>query len=157
MTDGGGIPLGTVAAGANRHDAPLLGPTLDTLDRLGRHDRPGRHQGHSCPVQATRRWPVERTHAWGNQFKKLAYNTERCGRVIDALLALPTRSSRCAGCSAKRGRCRAGTPAQSGVPEPTDTIRAPAGAGERPDTMCRNESLINLSYREVDSFRSPVA
>jgi hypothetical protein len=29
-------PLGTVAAGANRHDAPLLGPTLDTLDTLDR-------------------------------------------------------------------------------------------------------------------------
>jgi hypothetical protein len=32
-------------------------------------------------------WPVERTHAWGNQFKKLAWNTERCGPVIDAFLA----------------------------------------------------------------------
>jgi IS5 family transposase len=35
VTEARGIPLGTVAAGANRHDAPLLGPTLDTLDRLG--------------------------------------------------------------------------------------------------------------------------
>jgi hypothetical protein len=40
---------------------------------------------------------VERTHAWGNQFKKLVYNTERRDQVIDAFLALPTRSSRCAG------------------------------------------------------------
>jgi hypothetical protein len=30
---------------------------------------------------------VERTHAWANQFKKLAWNTERCGPVIDAFLA----------------------------------------------------------------------
>jgi transposase len=35
VTEALGIPLGTVAAGANRNDSPLLGPTLDTLDRLG--------------------------------------------------------------------------------------------------------------------------
>jgi hypothetical protein len=34
VTEARGIPLGAVAAGANRHDAPLLGPTLATLDRL---------------------------------------------------------------------------------------------------------------------------
>jgi len=114
VTDAGGIPLGTVAAGANRHDAPLLGPTLDTLDRLGpppetprvhldrgydsakaREELAGRGmrgqiaaKGTPAAVQASRRWPVERTHAWGNQFKKLVYNTERCGPVIDAFLAL---------------------------------------------------------------------
>ena len=35
VTDGGGIPLHVVSAGANRHDAPLLGPTLAGLDKLG--------------------------------------------------------------------------------------------------------------------------
>ena len=35
MTDGYGIPLGRVLAGANRHDSPLLAPTLDLLDDLG--------------------------------------------------------------------------------------------------------------------------
>jgi hypothetical protein len=35
MTDGYGIPLGRVLAGANRHDSPLLAPTLDLLDHLG--------------------------------------------------------------------------------------------------------------------------
>ena len=30
---------------------------------------------------------MERTHAWGNQFKKLVYNTERHDLVIDAFLA----------------------------------------------------------------------
>lgn len=35
VVDANGIPLGAVAAPANRHDSPLLGPTLDTLDRLG--------------------------------------------------------------------------------------------------------------------------
>jgi transposase len=36
VTDGGGIPLHLVSAGANRHDAPLLRPTLAGLDRLDR-------------------------------------------------------------------------------------------------------------------------
>ncbi len=35
MTDGYGIPLGRVLAGANRHDSPLLAPTLDRLEGLG--------------------------------------------------------------------------------------------------------------------------
>ncbi|MES4909513.1 MULTISPECIES: transposase [unclassified Streptomyces] len=35
MTDGYGIPLGRVLAGANRHDSSLLAPTLDRLDDLG--------------------------------------------------------------------------------------------------------------------------
>lgn len=45
-------------------------------------------KGTPAPIQASRRWPVERTHAWGNQFKKLVWNTERCEQVIDAFLAL---------------------------------------------------------------------
>jgi transposase len=32
-------------------------------------------------LQATRRWPVERTHAWGNQFGKLRWCTE-CNRPV---------------------------------------------------------------------------
>ena len=35
LVDGEGIPLGRVLAGANRHDSPLFGPTLDRLDELG--------------------------------------------------------------------------------------------------------------------------
>jgi hypothetical protein len=35
MTDGYGMPLGRVLAGANRHDSPLLAPTLDRLESLG--------------------------------------------------------------------------------------------------------------------------
>jgi transposase len=35
MTDGYGILLGRVLAGANRYDSPLLAPTLDLLDHLG--------------------------------------------------------------------------------------------------------------------------
>jgi len=108
-----GIPLGAVAAGANTHDSPLLAPTLATLDRLGPLPaQPTVHldagydshvtrdllaqqamsgqiaeKGKPAPIQATTRWPVERTNAWGNQFKKLAWNTERCDPVIEAFLA----------------------------------------------------------------------
>jgi transposase len=34
VTDGAGVPLHVVAAGANRHDAPLLRPTLEGLAKL---------------------------------------------------------------------------------------------------------------------------
>jgi hypothetical protein len=34
MVDGEGFPLGTLAALANRHDSPLLAPTLDALEAL---------------------------------------------------------------------------------------------------------------------------
>ena len=35
LVDAKGIPIGTVAAPANRHDSPLLDKTLDTLEVLG--------------------------------------------------------------------------------------------------------------------------
>ena len=35
MTDGYGVPLGRVLAGAIRHDSPLLASTLERLDDLG--------------------------------------------------------------------------------------------------------------------------
>jgi transposase len=35
MVEGFGIPLGRVLAGANRHDSPLLAPTLDKLADIG--------------------------------------------------------------------------------------------------------------------------
>ncbi len=35
VVDGRGIPLGAIAAPANRHDAPLLDETLDTLELVG--------------------------------------------------------------------------------------------------------------------------
>ncbi len=35
LTEGYGIPLGRVLAGANRHDSPLLATTLDRLNDLG--------------------------------------------------------------------------------------------------------------------------
>ena len=86
VTDGAGIPLHVVSAGANRHDSPLLGPTLAGLDKLdglpedvtvhldrGYDGRPTRalldalgfdgaiaRKGVPAPIQAGSRWVVER-------------------------------------------------------------------------------------------------
>jgi hypothetical protein len=45
-------------------------------------------RGRPAPVQVTRRWPVERTHAWGNQYGKLRWCTERRRIVVEFWLAL---------------------------------------------------------------------
>ncbi|MET8536818.1 IS5 family transposase [Streptomyces sp. NPDC005065] len=114
MTDGYGIPLGRVLAGANRHDSPLLASTLDRLDDLGplpdgitvhldagydsdktrtllsEHGLHGRiaHKGEKAPIQASQRWHVERTHAWQNAFHRLARCYERRATVVDAFFDL---------------------------------------------------------------------
>ena len=113
-TDGGGIPLHLVAAGANRHDAPLLAPTLAGLDKLDRlPDRPTVHldrgydggptrallealgfdgavarKGVPAPVQAGSRWVVERTHSWMNGYGKLRRCTEQRAAIVDFYLFL---------------------------------------------------------------------
>lgn len=114
LTDGKGIPLGCVAAPANRHDSPLLRPTLEKLSRFGFH-LPQRITVHldagydsgktrtlltelGCewvistkgePLQAGARWVVERTNSWHTRgFKKLLICTERRARVIDAMISL---------------------------------------------------------------------
>jgi transposase len=114
VTDGAGIPLHLVSAGANRHDAPLLRPTLAGLDRLdgwpaavtvhldaGYAGAPTvallaelgftgsiARKGVPAPVQAGARWVVERTHAWMNGYGKLRRCTERCRPVVDFYLFL---------------------------------------------------------------------
>jgi transposase len=111
---GGGIPLHVVATGANRHDAPLLGPTLAGLEKLERcpnnvtvHlDRgyagsPIRtlldtlgfagaiaRKGVPAPIQAGSRWVVERTHSWMNGYGKLRRCTEKLQTVVDFYLFL---------------------------------------------------------------------
>lgn len=114
MTDGYGIPLGRVLAGANRHDSPLLAPTLDRLDDLGPlpddvtvhldvgydsdktrallserglHGRIA-HKGEKASIQASQRRHVERTHARQNAFYRLARCFERRTTVIDAFFDL---------------------------------------------------------------------
>ncbi|MEU8922466.1 IS5 family transposase [Kitasatospora sp. NPDC048545] len=114
MSDGYGIPLGRILAGANRHDSPLLAPTLDLLGELGplpdvitvhldagydsaasravldERNLRGRiaRKGTRAPVQATRRWHIERTHAWQNAFHRLARCYERRTAVIEAFFDL---------------------------------------------------------------------
>jgi transposase len=112
--DARGIPLGTVTAPANRHDSPLLVPTLraatETLGALPEEASVHLDRGYDsdltrerllelglrweisgkgkpAPFWATIRWVVERTSAWHNAHKKLVWCTERVGRVIDFWVA----------------------------------------------------------------------
>lgn len=118
MTDGSGIPIGCVIAPANRHDSPLLRPTLEKLARFNEglgvglpeqitvHLDAGYDSSKTrdllaelgCrgvislkgfPLQAGARWVVERTNSWHTRgFKKLQVCTEVRARVIDAFIAL---------------------------------------------------------------------
>jgi hypothetical protein len=110
VVDAEGIPLGVIAAPANRHASPLLGETLDTAGELP--ERASVHldraydskltrglleyrgligviseKGKPVPLKAGMRWVVERTNSWHNAHKKLMWCTEREGRVIDFWLA----------------------------------------------------------------------
>ncbi len=115
-TENYGIPLGIASAPANRHDSPLLAPTLqaaaDQLDSklpaerachldAGYDSRPTRqtlselgfdghiaHKGTPAPLQATQRWPVERTHSWMNGYGKLRRMTDRDATVVGFYLYL---------------------------------------------------------------------
>jgi transposase len=114
MVDGNGIPLDRVLAPANRHDSPLLAPTLDKLAELGplpgeitvhldagydsgktRDELRSRsikgeiaHKGDKAPIQAGQRWHVERTNSWHNNFNRLQRCYERNEEVIDAFFDL---------------------------------------------------------------------
>jgi transposase len=114
LVEGYGIPLGRVLAGAQRHDSPLLAPTLDLLDDLGPlpaqitvHLDSGydsgktrdtlterglhgeiAHKGEKAPIQATRRWHIERTNAWHNSFNRLQRCYERRQVVVEAFFDL---------------------------------------------------------------------
>ena len=111
--DGRGIPLGALTAAANRHDSPLLVPTLEAVRtpgllpegvvvHLGGYDSKATRlrllerglvaeisgKGKPAPLSATKRWVVERTNSWQNAHKKLAWCTERRGRMVDFWMAL---------------------------------------------------------------------
>ncbi|MGY2746960.1 IS5 family transposase [Arthrobacter sp. UYCu723] len=116
LVDGKGIPLHTEVAPANRHDSPLLRPTLEGLSRFGFHlpeditvhldagydsaktrdlltelgcDAEVATKGIPSPIQVGKRWVVERTNSWHNRgFRKLAICTEKRGTVIRAFIAL---------------------------------------------------------------------
>lgn len=114
LTEGAGIPLATVSAPANTVDHQLLGATLDTLKNFaplpaevtvhldaGYDYRPCREalaerglrgeiasRGTPAPIQVGKRWVVERTNSWLNDFGRLRRCTERRRDCIDAYLAL---------------------------------------------------------------------
>jgi hypothetical protein len=52
-------------------------------------------RGIPAPVQASRRWVIERTHAWGNQYGKLRWCTERRRLVVEFWLALASAALVC--------------------------------------------------------------
>lgn len=114
--DGHGIPLGIIAAPANRHDSPLLRDTFaacsiqlrhywpeqvtahldrgydyqrtrDLLDEIGFNADIAR-KGVPAPVQIGKRWVVERTNSWMNGFGKIRRCTDRNAKVIDFYLYL---------------------------------------------------------------------
>jgi transposase len=113
-TEAGGVPLAAVPAPANRRDDGLLAATLDAVGVVGPlPPRPTVHldagydyqpcrqvlatrgmvgeitpRGQPAPVQAGRRWVVERAHAWGNQYGKLRWCSERRRAVVEFWLAL---------------------------------------------------------------------
>jgi hypothetical protein len=116
LTEGAGIPLHLVPAGANRHDAPVLPATLAGLDKVGEltAQEPGTlhldrgydgsptrallddlglegdlaRKGVAAPKQAGSRWTVERTHSWMNGYGKLRRCTEQCQAVVEFYLFL---------------------------------------------------------------------
>jgi hypothetical protein len=113
--DGDGIPLHLVAARANDHDSPLLEPTLagvpgmidplpprprlhldrgydsaktrDLLEILD-YDADIAVKGQPAPIQAGKRWPIERTHSWMNGYGKLRRCTEKRKIVAEFYLYL---------------------------------------------------------------------
>ena len=114
MVEGHGIPVGVQVAPANRHDSPLLAPTLECLGRFG-FDLPehitvhldagydsrktrellevlgcqARISPRGTPLQAGRRWVIERTNSWHTRgFRRLQVCTEVRTRVIEAFIAL---------------------------------------------------------------------
>jgi transposase len=119
--EAGGIPLAAVPAPANHRDDGLLAATLDAIAGVGPlpaqpvvhldagYDyQPCRHalaergmigqiatRAVPAPVQAGRRWVIERTHAWGNQYGKLRWCTERRRRVVEFWLALANATIVC--------------------------------------------------------------
>jgi transposase len=114
LCEGAGVPMATVSAPANIRDDALLDQTLDAVKNFaplpadvtvhldaGYDYRPCRealevrglrgqiaHRGQPAPIQVGRRWVVERTNSWLNDFGKLRRCTERRHACVDAYLAL---------------------------------------------------------------------
>ena len=52
-------------------------------------------RGQPTPIQAGRRWVIERTHAWGNQCGKLRWCTECRRLVVEVWLAPAATATVC--------------------------------------------------------------
>ena len=113
-TEAAGIPLAALPAPANHRDDGLWAATLDAIGAVGPlpaqpvvhldagYDyQPCRQvlttrgmvgqiatRGRPAPIQVGRRWVIERTHAWANQYGKLRWCTERRRLVVQFWLAL---------------------------------------------------------------------
>lgn len=110
LTEGTGVPLHLVCASANRHDSPLLEPTLAGLEPFAAMLPPTASvhldagydsattrallrdlgltghiatKGIPAPIQTGKRWVVERTHSWINGYGKLRRITDRSADVIE--------------------------------------------------------------------------
>ncbi len=110
LTEATGVPIHLVCASANRHDSPLLEPTLAGLEPFVKllprvatvHLDAGYDSGATrkllsdlgltgriaskgipAPIQAGKRWVVERTHSWINGYGKLRRLTDRDSHVIE--------------------------------------------------------------------------
>jgi hypothetical protein len=136
--EAGGILLAAVPVPANRRDDGLLAVTLDAIEVVGSlpaqpvvhldagyDDRPCGQvlaargmagqvatRGLAAPIQASRRWVIERSHAWGNQDGRLRWCTERRRIVVALWWRWPTRLSRWVGSFAKPGPATAGRAAR---------------------------------------------
>ena len=67
-------------------------------------------KGKPAPLQATKRWVVERTNSWSNAHKKLVWCTEREGRVIDFWIAFSNVIIIVGGSFGKPGDATVGNP-----------------------------------------------
>ncbi len=114
LVEGYGIPLGGVLAGGNRHDSPLLEPTLGRLDKLGplpdevtvyldsgydsgktratlaEHGLAGEiaHKGDTAPIQASKRWrtPINSASSTSSSRRLLSSASSSPWRLCSGLL-----------------------------------------------------------------------
>lgn len=115
MTDGYGIPLGRVLAGANRHGSPLLAPTPHRLEGLG-----------PLPDTITVRLDVGYD---SDTTRALPFTVSPGATSVASLSSMPsstspTRSSPCAARSGGPGQLTAGTNARTADRDPSAPLRS---------------------------------
>ncbi len=144
VTDADGVPLHLVSAGANRHDAPLLGPTLAGLGKLGplpadatvhldraydgapparcsttRLRRRHRPQGRAGPAPGRPALGGRANPGWMNGYGKLRRCTEKPGRSSTSTSSSPPPSSSSAASSNAPAPATAGPPPHHPPPQVT--------------------------------------